>query len=59
MYACDFVASAAIRGQAQLAQQIQRSYSMDDVNRNDGTFRRTTVRVTEIQEEVEDDVQVR
>jgi receptor expression-enhancing protein 1/2/3/4 len=59
MYARDIVATAAIRGQAQLAQQIQRSYSMDDVNRNDGTFsRRTTVRVTEIQEEEEDDVQI-
>ncbi|KAH7731774.1 receptor expression-enhancing protein 1 [Aphelenchoides avenae] len=62
MCARDIVATAALRGQAQLAQQIQRSYSLNDVSRNEvtGAVSRRTIRVTEIQEEEQDDeMQVR
>uniref|UniRef100_A0A915D1K7 Uncharacterized protein n=1 Tax=Ditylenchus dipsaci TaxID=166011 RepID=A0A915D1K7_9BILA len=62
MCARDIVATAALRGQAQLAQQLQRSYSTGDVNRGEiaPVVRRVTaVRHTEIEEEEEDQLQVR
>ncbi|KAI1729023.1 TB2/DP1, HVA22 family domain-containing protein [Ditylenchus destructor] len=61
MCARDIVATAALRGQAQLAEQLQRSYSAGDVNRGEivsSTIKRS-VRVTEIEEEEEDEMQVR
>jgi receptor expression-enhancing protein 1/2/3/4 len=56
----DIVATAALRGQAQLAQQMQRSYSLNDVSRNEvAAITRRTTRITEIQEDEEDELQVR
>lgn len=53
LYARDIVATAALRGQAQLVQQLQKSYSMSDVSTNaDGTSTLAGPRITEI---VEDD----
>lgn len=62
MCARDIVATAALRGQMQLAEQLQRSYSAGDVNRGEvvSSSVRRAVRVTEIEEETEeDDLQVR
>lgn len=55
MYARDVVATAALRGQAQLAQQLtQRSYSMDDVSSITKQANvKSSVRVTEIREETD------
>ncbi|CAG9531567.1 unnamed protein product [Cercopithifilaria johnstoni] len=47
----EIIATAALRGQAQLVQQLQRSYSTSDINR--GSSSSKLIRVTEIQEDDE------
>lgn len=49
----EVIATAALRGQAQLAQHIQRSYSASDVSRE--PIQQKRIRVTEIQEEEEEE----
>ncbi|VDM95108.1 unnamed protein product [Thelazia callipaeda] len=50
----EIIATAALRGQAQLVQQIQRSYSASDISNRESTSS-ARIHVTEIQEEDEDD----
>ncbi|KAK6101876.1 TB2/DP1 HVA22 family protein [Brugia pahangi] len=47
----EIIATAALRGQAQLVQQLQRSYSASDVNNRESSSK--VIRVTEIQEDDE------
>ncbi|EJW88326.1 receptor expression-enhancing protein 1 [Wuchereria bancrofti] len=50
----EIIATAALRGQAQLVQQLQRSYSASDVNnRESSSSSSKVIRVTEIQEDDE------
>ncbi|VDO47978.1 unnamed protein product [Brugia timori] len=51
----EIIATAALRGQAQLVQQLQRSYSASDVNNSSNSRESSSkvIRVTEIQEDDE------
>ncbi|VDL68406.1 unnamed protein product, partial [Nippostrongylus brasiliensis] len=46
----DIVAEAALRGQAQLVNQLQRSYSANDINREGGSEPRKRIQVEGIEE---------
>lgn len=55
MCAREIVTSAALRGQAQIAQQMQRSYSAGDVNLEHLNNRKQKIKIVEIVEEQEEE----